>query len=103
MVPLTAGTKLVNDAVEDLPPILSGAACPSGWKDFAQDRLDPLPKRIGDLPDRFQRLNLTLSPRSPLLISLLFFIAAHILILLALKNQMQQSPGQPRQAATVLR
>ena len=56
LLPLAAGTHAEEDPVEGGTPI--GDAAPGGLlgPEFPEDRLDPPPQVVGDLPDRGQRL-----------------------------------------------
>jgi hypothetical protein len=65
-VPLAAGAEAEEDAVDGLPPVDAGpTAMPLGRGRgvLPEDRLDPLPEGIGDLPDRLQRQDITFRSR----------------------------------------
>jgi hypothetical protein len=55
LAPLAAGPHPEEDAVEHLPPVSDPASGRLGGPELHEDRLDPLPQRVGDLPDRPQR------------------------------------------------
>src|SRR5262245_43274554 len=61
LVPLTAAAHPEEDPVERPPPVGRRAAGGLAGPEFLEDRLDPLPQRVGDLPDRAQRLTLRLA------------------------------------------
>ena len=54
MIPLKAARK----SIRGRPPCSLGG----GGASSSEDRLDPLPEAVGDLPDGLQRLDLTLRP-----------------------------------------
>jgi hypothetical protein len=56
LVPLAAGAEPKDDRVEHLPPVGDPAAGRLLGPEVFEDRFDPLPQRVGDLPDRAQRL-----------------------------------------------
>jgi hypothetical protein len=55
LVPLAAGAHAVDDAVEDEAKIGAGPAGAGRRITAVEDRLDPLPELVGELPDRRQR------------------------------------------------
>src|SRR4051794_20061845 len=56
LVPLAATAQPEDDPVEGPPPVGRRAAGGFPGPEPLEDRLDPLPQRVGDLPDRPQRL-----------------------------------------------
>jgi hypothetical protein len=65
LVPLAAAAEAEDDAVEGRPPVDPAPATVLLGRRrgvFEQDRLDPLPEGVGDLPDRLQRLDLSTLP-----------------------------------------
>src|SRR5512143_2556564 len=63
LVPLTAAAEAEDDPVERRPPVdpLAAAVTPGRRRCvLPQERLDPLPEPVGDLPDGFQRLGFSL-------------------------------------------
>jgi hypothetical protein len=64
-VPLAAAAEAEDDAVEGrapIDPIPAAVLLGRRWGVLQQDRLDPFPQFVGDLPDRLQGLDLTLGP-----------------------------------------
>lgn len=64
-VPLAAAAEAEEDAVDGRPPVDAVPAAMLLRRRrgvFEQNRLDPLPQLVGDLPDGLQRLDLTLRP-----------------------------------------
>jgi len=66
LVPLASAAESEDDPVEGGPQVDAGpAAVLLGRRRgvLQEDRLDPLPERVVDLPDRVQGLDITLLPR----------------------------------------
>ena len=55
-LPLAATPHPEEDRIEHLPPLGDAASGGLLGPEFLEDRLDPLPQLVGDLPDRAQRL-----------------------------------------------
>jgi hypothetical protein len=55
-LPLAAAPHPEEDGVEHLPPLGDAASGGLLGPEFLEDRLDPLPQLVGNLPDRAQRL-----------------------------------------------
>lgn len=65
LVPLAAAAEAEDDPVEGRPPVdaIPAAVLLRRRRGvFEQDRLDPLPQLVGDLPDGLQRLDLSSLP-----------------------------------------
>jgi hypothetical protein len=56
LVPLAAAAEAKDDRVEHLPPISHAAPGRLLGPEVLEDRLDPHPQRVGDLPNRAQGL-----------------------------------------------
>ena len=68
LVPLAAGAEAEDDAVEGFPPIdprTTAVAARGPWSVFQEDRLDPMPKCVADLPDGLKGLILSAGPSHP--------------------------------------